>query len=324
MLQGEVVNTVVIVLALCLDQLLGEPRRYHPLVGFGFVAGKFEYFLNRGKHRFISGLLSVILLVGAAALCGLLIDSLLPKTRQSLLAGGFEVWLVILVHALVLYMCIGWRSLREHALAVILPLAAADLCKARAAVARIVSRDCSGLDETAIAAAASESVLENGSDALFAALFWYLLAGLPGVLAYRASNTLDALWGYRTERHQRFGCAAARLDDILNFIPARLTALSYALSGHLLTALQCWRRQAKLWGSPNAGPVMAAGAGSLRLQLGGDAVYHGKRETRPVLGLGNPPQAADIKRSINLLGRALLLWVLVIVLLEWSFTFVSN
>jgi len=128
------------------------------------------------------------------------------------------------------------------------------------------------------------------------------------------SNTLDAMWGYRNARYNYFGWAAARLDDVLNFIPARLTALSYALLGHTRSALHCWRQQAAAWESPNAGPVMAAGAGALRVRLGGAAIYHGESEQRPLLGCGMAAGAADIARAVRLVRNTLYAWLIIITL----------
>jgi adenosylcobinamide-phosphate synthase len=149
---------------------------------------------------------------------------------------------------------------------------------------------------------------------VFGALFWFALAGAPGALLYRLANTLDAMWGYRTPRYRCFGWAAARLDAALNFIPARLTALTYALLGNTAVALHCWRQQARAWDSPNAGPVMASGAGSLVVRLGGAANYHGVCEQRPALGAGNAPSAPDIARATALVQRGAWLWALLLLL----------
>ena len=139
-------------------------------------------------------------------------------------------------------------------------------------------------------------------------------------MLYRLANTLDALWGYRTPRYLHFGWAAARLDDGLNWLPARLTALSYALVGSQpALAWRCWREQAPFWKSPNAGPVMAAGAGALGLALGGPARYHGQWQQRPPLGEGLAPCAEDIGRAVKLVQRALWLWLAVIFIGGWAF-----
>jgi adenosylcobinamide-phosphate synthase len=288
-------------LAVALDRLLGEPTRAHPLVGFGRLASRVEATLNRPPSdelpRRLAGIAAVLVLVAV------------PAVVLAALPGH------PFLDAAVLYLAIGWRSLGEHAAAVAAPLAAGDLPAARSAVARMVSRDCNVLDTTEIAAATVESVLENGNDAVFGALFWFALLGAPGALAYRLANTLDAMWGYRNERFRQFGWAAARLDDLLNLAPARLTALAYALCGDARRALACWRTQARAWKSPNAGPVMAAGAGALRVQLGGPARYHGAVEHRPPLGEGRDATAADISRAQALVGRALALWLAVLLAL---------
>jgi len=185
------------------------------------------------------------------------------------------------------------------------------MARARQMVGHMVSRDTQSLDERQVAAAATESVLENGNDAVFGALFWFAVLGAPGALLYRLANTLDAMWGYRTARYENFGWAAARIDDGLNYVPARLTAFSYTLLGQTRRAWRCWRTQAKLWDSPNAGPVMAAGAGALGVQLGGAAPYDGVWESRPDLGEGDLPDANAIRRSLALVRRSVVLWLVV-------------
>jgi adenosylcobinamide-phosphate synthase len=278
--------------AVLLDQLLGEVPRFHPLVGFGNLASTIEKKLNR--RSLAGGLFAWLLTIGPWVALAFWLRPLAP----------FAVDVVLL------YFALGAQSLCEHAEAIASPLQEGRLDEARRRVGRIVSRDTSRLDESGIAKAGVESVLENGNDAIFATLFWFAVLGGPGALLFRLANTLDAMWGYRTERYNLFGRFAARFDDALNFIPARLTALTYALLGHTRNALTCWRAQAPGWDSPNAGPVMAAGAGSLGIQLGGTAIYHGQEENRPPLGAGPDPVAADLGRAIALIHRSLWLWLL--------------
>jgi len=289
--------------AVLLDALFGEPRRAHPLVAFGRYAAWLERRLLRDS-----------IATGALAWA----CAVLPWVTLAALLQGWlwcwSPWAAGAGAALALYAALGLRSLGEHAGAVTVALESDDLPAARAAVARIVSRDCDALDATQVAAAATESVLENGSDAVFAALFWGLLLGAPGAVLYRLSNTLDALWGYRTPRYLRFGRAAARIDDGLNWLPARLVAMTYAVLGATGVALRCWRRQAARWKSPNAGPVMAAGAGALRIQLGGAAPYHGQWQLRPLLGEGRPADAAGLRRAVHLVRAGVLLWLLLLAL----------
>jgi adenosylcobinamide-phosphate synthase len=286
--------------AVLLDAWLGEPRRAHPLVLFGRVANWFEQHVYADRR--MAGVLawSLVVLPLVFLLWGL----------QSLVA----TWVSWGIAVLVLYLTVGLRSLGEHAQPVADALATDDLDSARNAVGRMVSRDTVALNASQVAAAATESVLENGNDAVFGALFWFAVLGAPGALLYRLANTLDAMWGYRTPRYERFGWAAARIDDVLNFLPARLTALTYALCGHFSVALRCWRTQAPQWDSPNAGPVMAAGAGALGVRLGGAAPYHGVWESRPALGEGDPPDAISISRALRLLRHGVVIWLLVALL----------
>lgn len=294
--------------ALLLDALLGEPRRLHPLAGFGRLAAWLENGLNAGgRGSRLHGVAALALLVvPGVAFAGWL-------QRQPVAGALFS--------ALALYAAIGLKSLHQHAEPVAAALARDDLDAARAGVSMMVSRDTTALDAEGVSRAAVESVLENGNDAVFGALFWFLVAGAAGALGYRLVNTLDAMWGYKTPRHRQFGWAAARLDDVLNFVPARLTAVSYALLGRTRLALTCWRTQAPAWDSPNAGPVMAAGAGALGVRLGGAAVYHGQTEARPALGQGAAPQGGDIARALKLLRQGVLLWLAALAmaaLLEWG------
>jgi len=290
---------VPMLLGLSLDRLLGEPRRFHPLVGFGRYAAAVERLMRRlGSHRGAGLLAWIVAVLPWVALAGSLKEA--------------HVWLGVVVDVGLLYFAVGGRSLAEHARAVAEPLAKGDLAGARQRLSWIVSRDTAELDESGVAKATVESVLENGNDAVFGALFWFALLGGPGALMFRLANTLDAMWGYRTEPYLHFGWAAARIDDVLNFVPARLTALSYALLGHTANALRCWRTQAPTWDSPNAGPVMASGAGALDVSLGGPAIYHGRLESRPPLGAGAPARAADIDKALALVSNSVWLWVLAV------------
>jgi adenosylcobinamide-phosphate synthase len=298
--------------ALILDRLIGEPKSWHPLIWFGKWVDSGRLQLQRP-----------------------LTDCESSQKRAGIFAWGLAVipWLIVLfitfsvlpsalswlLSTLVLYFCIGWQSLREHAQAIAFPLAKKELVKARTAVGCIVSRDTDNLTSEDVAKAGIESVLENGSDAVFAPIFWFFIFGAPGVLVYRLANTLDAMWGYKTDELKYFGWFAARADDVLNFIPARLVVYTYALCGMLwgngARARRCARQQSLYWKSPNAGPVMAAGAGALGVKLGGDAVYFGKKESRPILGEGRDPNSDDVTRAVTLIDRGVIVWVVFIYVL---------
>lgn len=293
-----------LILGLLLDRLFGElPNRLHPLVAFGRWAHELEL---RMRHRYGDGILA-----GLAAWC----LAVLPWVALALILRNITDWAHWPVDIALLWFALGARSLSDHAEAVAVPLAAGELDHARERVALIVSRDTNALDETGVARAAIESVLENGHDAAFSTLFWFCIAGGAGALLARLANTLDAMWGYRTAEYLRFGRFAARIDDVLGWVPARLTALTYAVLGHTRDAMRCWFTQAPRWSSPNAGPVMAAGAGALGAHLGGPAPYHGQMEQRPDLGCGVPPDATTIRRAVAMMRRGLWLWVVFVALI---------
>ncbi|WP_218563946.1 adenosylcobinamide-phosphate synthase CbiB [Marinospirillum perlucidum] len=298
-----------LVLALLLDRFFAEPRRWHPLVGFGRWAAwcKKRCYLASRKAGLLAWLLAILPWV--------------------LLAGGLQIsinfwdtsgWLLIVLQAIGLYLALGWKSLDQHLLSVDQALEQANLALARQRVGYLVSRDTSELDAAGVRRAALESLLENGNDAIFGAIFWYLLLGLPGVVFYRLANTLDALWGYRTPEYLYFGWAAARIDDLLNWLPARLTALSYSLlglpRGHFLPSLQAAWKASRTWKSSNAGAVMAAGAVVLQTRLGEAAVYQGVTEIRPLLGLAvHPsPSSSSLQAGLRLLWQAVFVWLILI------------
>lgn len=301
MLSGLTLLAIAIltVVSIALDMLFGEARRWHPLVGFGNLAARIEKKMNVGNAKFARGALAWAIVV--------LPFSAMAWALTTWLAG-WNVIAAFVAHALLLYFSLGLRSLRDHALPIARALTAGDLPQARRLTARIVSRDTARAEESDLAKAGVESLLENGNDAVFGTLFWFVVAGGPGALLFRLANTLDAMWGYRTQRFLAFGCVAARIDDALNFIPARLTALSYVLLGNTRQAWHCWRTQAPLWSSPNAGPVMSAGAGALGITLGGAAIYDGEVEQRPELGSGPAATGQDIQRAWRLVASTTALW----------------
>lgn len=298
MLTGLTMQQLALMLAcgVALDYLLGETPRWHPLVGFGNMAAWIERRMNHGALRIGRGTLAWLAAV-------------MPITLVAFFLTGFAG---AAIHVLMLYVCLGLRSLRDHNLPIQQALARGDLAEARRLTSRIVSRDTAAAGEADLAKASTESLLENGNDAVFGTLFWFMVAGGPGAVLFRLANTLDAMWGYRNPRFLEFGRAAARIDDALNYIPARLTALSYVLLGaNRCDAWRCWQRQAHAWPSPNGGPVMASGAGALGVQLGGSAVYDGVAEQRPPLGQGRPACGPDITRAWKLVLKTTLLWTLV-------------
>lgn len=299
--------SLTLLFALLLDTIFGEPKKWHPLVFFGTWASFIEkrLILPRDKpntYQKINGLLALALTT--LPITGVIFTLTRPPLLNELLSP------------LILYLCIAPKSLLQHTQAIYRPLQSTDLTQARQAIAMIVSRETQQMDSQAIRKATIESTLENGADAIFAPIFWFVVAGSTGAIFYRLSNTLDAMWGYKNQRYYSFGFAAARLDDILNWIPARLTALSYILLGDSHKAWRCYRQQSPHCESPNAGVVMSAGAGSLNVNLGGAAIYHGELKDKPTLGTERTATNQDIKRANRLIILTTLLWLSLISLGE--------
>ena len=281
-------RAVGLVLGFLADQAFGDPRRFHPVAGFGQAAGALEDRLYADSRS--RGTAYWVMLVGAAAGTGWAAERV-SRERPVLhtLTTAAATWAVL-----------GGRSLDREA-QVVEELLHADLPAARQRLTHLVGRDTSALDEAGVARAVVESVAENTSDAVVSSLVWGGVAGVPGLLVHRAANTLDAMVGHRNDRYRSFGWASARADDVLNVPGSRLSAtLAAAFGGDPLDALAVWRRDAGRHPSPNAGPVEAAFAGSLGIRLGGRNVYDDQVEDRVVLGRGRPAEARDIARARRL------------------------
>jgi adenosylcobinamide-phosphate synthase len=278
------------------DQVFGDPQRGHPVALFGRAAQTLETRIYRDTRP--AGVLFTGVCVASAALLGGVVNNAAGRP----LAVAAATWAVL-----------GSRSLQREASAVGALLAAGDLPAARQRLTHLVGRETGGLDESEVSRAVIESVAENASDAVVAPLLWGAVAGVPGLLAYRAANTLDAMVGHHTERHERFGWASARLDDVLNLPASRLTGLltMAAKPGSAHAAWRAWRRDARAHPSPNAGIPEAAFAGALGVRLGGTNVYgehteHGsepRAEHRALLGDGRRVNPADIGRATRLAVR---------------------
>lgn len=275
------------------DQMLGDPRRWHPVAGFGQLAAALEQ--RRYADDRTRGVLHEAVLVGGALVLGGAIQRVVrDRAVLSVLATGAATWVVL-----------GGRSLARESEAIAARLAADDLPGARARVANLVSRDPQSLDADGVARAALESVAENTSDAVVAPLLWGAVAGIPGLLGYRAINTLDAMVGYRNDRYRNFGWAAAKLDDLANWLPARLTAALATAAAPLVggdpsDAVRAVREHSGQHPSPNGGVVEAAFAGALGVRLGGRNTYGGVVEDRGELGFGPAPAPADLARANRL------------------------
>ena len=279
--------------AMALDAVMGEPRWLwsrvpHPAVLMGRLIGWADIRFNTGP-RWHNGVLVVMGLVAGAALLGVVIEALPLGWLWSLIGGAI---------------LLAQKSLVQHVQAVADGLRYG-VGEGRRAVAMIVGRDTRAMDEPAVARAAIESAAENFSDGVIAPAFWFLVGGLPGILVYKIVNTADSMIGYRTPRHEEFGWAAARLDDVLNWVPARITACLIALAFWSGRAVDVVRQDAGLHRSPNAGWPEAAMAGVLDVALAGPRSYHGQSRDFPWVNGSGERQigVAEIERAISVLWR---------------------
>lgn len=300
-------HLLVLIFALLLDRFFGDPgwlwqRLPHPVVLYGRAIGRLDDMVNRDRDRpearWRKGVFVLVFLLVLSILIGILLSTIVDWLG----------WVGVFGEVLVVAVFLAQRSLAEHVRAVASALKADGLEGGRRAVARIVGRDPDSLDETGVCRAAIESLSENFADGVVAPAFWYALLGLPGLLAYKMLNTADSMIGHRSERHQDFGWAAARLDDAANWPAARLSALLIATGAFFVygtaaasRALNAAFRDAGLHRSPNAGWPECAMAGALRLSMAGERVYAGVVVREPRL---NAPgrhavKVADVDRALG-------------------------
>lgn len=275
------------------DLLLGDPRRGHPVAAFGRAAGAVEQVLWR-DHRGWGALHTAVCAGGAVALGSVAARAVRPSPVASVALTAAATWAVV-----------GGTSLAREARTIGRALEAGDVEAARARLPHLCGRDPHALDADGMARAVVESVAENTSDAVVGALVWGAFGGVPGLLGFRAVNTLDAMVGHKSARYRRYGWASARLDDLAGWPGARLTAVLAVLAGpDPREAVRAWRADAAQHPSPNAGPVEASFAGALGVRLGGTLSYGGRVEHRPVLNTrGRAVGTRDVERAVRLSKR---------------------
>lgn len=290
--------------ALVVEAALGYPRRLvHPVSGAGWLIAEFDRHWNTGSHRRLYGVLAALILIILGAGTGFAIEKI---------ATGWAGSIIIIFVATT---GLAQRSLYNHVRAVAKPLADGNLQAARDAVAMIVGRDTAALDSAGVASAATETLAESFCDGVVAPAFWFLILGLPGLFAFKAISTADSIIGHLDDRYREFGWASARIDDVMNWIPARIAAVLICIVGGRGWRMM-WRDAAKHL-SPNSGWPESAMAGALGVQLGGGAAYDGEWIARAHLGDGARPLPADLFRAVGIYCRACLALWLIVGLLIW-------
>ena len=303
-------SAISLLIGWMLDLLIGDPIRLpHPIVWFGKMIAFLEHRLNKGAHRKLKGALTALFLVGVVFLVTWGIRYLLSP---------YPSYLTIVFDALIIFYCLAGTTLIREVLAVFRALERS-LDEGRQQVARIVGRDTTELSAQEVRTAALETLAENLSDGVIAPLFWFALLGTPGMLAYKMVNTLDSMIGYQTARYRDFGCWAAHIDDIANYLPARLTAFLMILSQRNCFSPSLYRfvwRNGRKHASPNSGYPEAALAGILNCRFGGPHTYFGQRFDKPYIGDNDRLlNIYDMKKAIRV-NRMAELWMVIIVLLR--------
>ncbi|MFC4184063.1 adenosylcobinamide-phosphate synthase CbiB [Saccharococcus thermophilus] len=303
-------HLLALALALMLDFWLGDPRWLpHPVRGMGAFIAFLDRRLNKGAYRRVKGIVTVTAVTGTVYIISLLA----VKISYSL------SWLFgVVVEAILIFTTIATKSLQEAAWNVLLPLERGDMEQARRELSMIVGRDTENLDEPEIVRACVETVAENTSDGITAPLFYAWIGGAPLALFYRAVNTCDSMLGYKNDMYRAFGWASARLDDVMNYIPARLTAVIMVLVHSGKRFRYCWRvlfRDARKHPSPNSGWPEAAMAALLGVQLGGVNTYHGIVSRRPTLGDPLVPlQTKHIRQALRMMVVTVLSFALLLLI----------
>ncbi len=298
-LSSPEVMAVALALALLLDAIIGDPVWMpHPVRWIGRLIGFLDKYLNTAEApRWRARLFGVL----TALVVPFLVYGVTPEVLS--LAASYSEWLLFVVTVYVIWSGLAITSLSDSAMSVINALKAKDLPEARKRLSSIVGRDTQDLDEKRILRAVIETVSENTSDGVVAPLFFFALGGgAPGILVYKAINTLDSMLGYRNERYQYFGWASARIDDAANLLPARLTALFMVVASFILgldwrSSFRIWMRDGGKHQSPNAGRPEAAASGALGAALGGPLSYNGVRSEKPLIGAEFA--APDIRAALN-------------------------
>ena len=310
-----IINLSPLLIGWILDLIFGDPARLpHPVVWFGNAISRLEHHFNKGSHRKIKGAsVAVFLIVGVFVVTWLFLRFLSPLR-----------WLDIAVQSILVFYCLAGTTLIRE---VRMTFAAVDesLETGRRQVGRIVGRDTSGLTAQEIRTAALETLAENLSDGVIAPLFWYAILGVPGMMAYKMVNTLDSMIGYRNSRYRDFGCVAARIDDVANYIPARLTAFLMVVVSGKLRLLRFVRKYGSRHLSPNSGYPEAALAGILDCRFGGPHDYFGENVDKPFIGERHRDfNSIDARKAISINRRAEILAILLTVIVRWSILLLSR